>query len=221
MKKKHIILLSLVIIIGTATYFFWDDLVMMYEIGKIFIFDEPISEEIIMEDHNSIFTDEPVVTDIPEEYLENDNHRFSSLAYHPGSKKIIFTLQSVNPDSGVPNIKVICYDLGDGIFKLIDDIVPGEEINDMGAVALTIDSEGNHAALDIFTLAGDLFENFIHVYNLKTGERQNPGAVFFDGGVQSVSTDFWDENRLVFSVNSDGQNAKYEYEPETGKTSSY
>ena len=67
MKKKHIILLSLVIIIGTATYFFWDDLVMMYEIGKIFIFDEPISEEIIMEDHNSIFTDEPVVTDIPEE----------------------------------------------------------------------------------------------------------------------------------------------------------
>jgi len=161
------------------------------------------------------------INDIPQDYLGSDNYRFSSLAYHPGSKKILFTLQPVDPGSGVPGIKVICYDLETGIFRLVDDMAPDKEINDMGAVSLTMDSGGSHVALDIFTVAGELYSNLVYVYDLETGQRQNPGAVFFDGGVQSVSTDFWDENRLVFSVNSDGQNAKYEYEPETGKTSSY
>jgi hypothetical protein len=67
MKKKHIVLLSFIAIIAMITCYFWNDLVTLFQIGKLVISDENSIEQLLTEelgDQNlDILPDSNITTD--------------------------------------------------------------------------------------------------------------------------------------------------------------
>jgi len=187
-----------------------DSTIEVYEReGSVYIAQRDDKEEIFKE------------SDIPAEYLEGDSLRLASLAYNPDSDSIVFALQLVDSVKGDAVIRVMSYSRKTKSFQLVNDVKANDGVDDIGATGLTMDSDGNYAALEVYTQSGETFGRNAYAFDLKSGEGKDLSALFTSESAENISTSFWDEGRLVISATIDQQTVKCVYDTETGEMSSF
>lgn len=139
--------------------------------------------------------------DIPKEYMPQGDYRFAPIAFSSNTNTLIFTIQQTDK----PEVKLISYNLNDKNFKLIDSI------NNGGFFELKIDESGRYLSGNF--ISSETNKSKAYVYDLKTDNRVDLASMFKDAKIDNINATFWNENKLIFNITSNGEFLGYEYDP--------
>ncbi len=160
--------------------------------------------------------------EIPKEYLPKGKFRLGSLSCDDRTGILLFTVQLMQDNGQKASVKIVRYDLNDGTFKLVDDIARLGNNYNIGVENLVISPDGSYASIDLYSDDDSVYRGYVRVYNLGNNNKAaEPSDLLKDTIVDSIHTQFWDQEYLILEISSSGQTMRYKYDPLTGIMSGF
>ncbi|RXT00623.1 hypothetical protein [Ammoniphilus sp. CFH 90114] len=161
------------------------------------------------------------IKDIPQPWLFKGNDRIGNIAYHEPSNTTIFTLQKTDPDQDPFAVRLLSFNGNDQTFTLLDEwkATEGETL----FVSLsTMDPSGKRLALDLHeddTMQGGRSHSLL--YDLDTKMKVEPADRLLHANIIKSYSHWWDGDRFIFEVESEGKRLFYKYNLEANRVEAF
>lgn len=160
-------------------------------------------------------------SDLPAEYMPGGQHRFASLAYDGQTNTVVFTVQALQDKEQKAAVNILSYNLAQQKFKLIDQVNTLNGQVNIGVENLIMEPAGRYIALDLFSDDDPSYRSYVRVYDLKTGKKIDLNSLLESSEIETLHTNFWDEDNLIVRATSHGQTMGYIYKPTEQKLYSF
>lgn len=151
--------------------------------------------------------------DLPKELLPAGRYRIASLAFAEKPDVLLFALQVLDtPDKNQrAAVTLVRYDSKKKEFQRIGSIASLNGMGRIGVEDILVSPDGRFAAMDVFSEEESTMRSHVIVYDLKTGEKTLLDEQLSGTDVENVHTFFWDGDALDFTVTSNGQVLRYQW----------